>query len=93
MGRAPVTGKQIQRSVHESTQKEVRQKLAQAVAAINNDDAFAVGYPVPHYALSLRYAKISAALVSGFTLGMTFSMTPLSSITKVERTTPMLTLP
>ena len=40
-----------------------------------------------------RYAKISAALVSGFALGITFSMTPCSSMMKVERTTPMLTLP
>ena len=31
VGRDPGTGKQIQRSVYGSTQKEVRQKLAQAV--------------------------------------------------------------
>ena len=36
---------------------------------------------------------MSAALVSGFTLGITFSMTPVSSMMKVVRTTPMLTLP
>ena len=36
VGRDPGTGKQIQRSVYGSTQKEVRQKLAQAVAAIDN---------------------------------------------------------
>ncbi len=36
VGRDPGTGKQIQRSVYGSTQREVRQKLAQAVAAIDN---------------------------------------------------------
>lgn len=36
VGRDPGTGKQIQRSVYGSTQKEVRQKLAQAVAAVDN---------------------------------------------------------
>lgn len=36
VGRNPGTGKQIQRSVYGSTQKEVRQKLAQAVAAIDS---------------------------------------------------------
>lgn len=35
VGRDPGTGKQIQRSVYGSTQKEVRQKLAQAVAALD----------------------------------------------------------
>ena len=35
VGRDPGTGKQIQRSVYGSTQKEVRQKLAQAVAFID----------------------------------------------------------
>lgn len=35
VGRDPGTGKQIQRSVYGSTQKEVRQKLAQAVAEID----------------------------------------------------------
>ena len=35
VGRDPGTGKQIQRSVYGSTQKEVRQKLAQAVASID----------------------------------------------------------
>lgn len=35
-GRDPGTGKQIQRSVYGSTQKEVRQKLAQAVAEVDN---------------------------------------------------------
>ena len=36
VGRDPGTGKQIQRSVYGSTQKEVRQKLAQAVAEIDS---------------------------------------------------------
>ena len=36
VGRDPGTGKQIQRSVYGATQKEVRQKLAQAVAALDN---------------------------------------------------------
>jgi len=36
VGRDPGTGKQIQRSVYAATQKEVRQKLAQAVAAIDS---------------------------------------------------------
>ena len=36
---------------------------------------------------------MSAALVSGLTLGMIFSMLPASSMIKVVRTTPMLTLP
>ncbi len=36
VGRDPGTGKQIQRSVYGSTQREVRQKLAQAVAAIDS---------------------------------------------------------
>lgn len=36
VGRDPGTGKQVQRSVYGSTQKEVRQKLAQITAAINN---------------------------------------------------------
>ena len=36
VGRDPGTGKQIQRSVYGSTQKEVRQKLAQAVTEVNN---------------------------------------------------------
>ncbi len=40
VGRDPGTGKQIQRSVYGSTQKEVRQKLAQAVAALDNVDYF-----------------------------------------------------
>lgn len=35
VGRDPGTGKQIQRSVYGSTQKEVRQKLAQITAAID----------------------------------------------------------
>lgn len=35
VGRDPGTGKQIQRSVYGSTQKEARQKLAQAVAAVD----------------------------------------------------------
>ena len=36
VGRDPGTGKQVQRSVYGATQKEVRQKLAQAVAAIDS---------------------------------------------------------
>lgn len=36
VGRDPGTGKQIQRSVYGSTQKEVRQKLAQITAAIDS---------------------------------------------------------
>lgn len=36
VGRDPGTGRQIQRSVYGSTQREVRQKLAQAVAEIDN---------------------------------------------------------
>lgn len=36
VGRDPGTGKQIQRSVYGSSQQEVRKKLAQAVAAIDN---------------------------------------------------------
>ena len=47
----------------------------------------------PFYCLLRRYSKISAALVSGFTLGMTFSITPFPSMTKVDRTTPMDTFP
>ena len=35
VGRDPGTGKQIQRSVYGSTQKEVRQQLAQVTAAID----------------------------------------------------------
>ncbi|MCI8477087.1 MAG: site-specific integrase [Oscillospiraceae bacterium] len=35
VGRDPGTGKQVQRSVYGSTQKEVRQKLAQVVASID----------------------------------------------------------
>lgn len=35
VGRDPGTGKQIQRSIYGSTQKEVRQKLAQAVADVD----------------------------------------------------------
>ena len=40
VGRDPGTGKQVQRSVYGSTQKDVRQKLAQAVAALDNGDYF-----------------------------------------------------
>ncbi len=36
VGRDPGTGKQMQRSIYGSTQKEVRQKLAQAVAEVDN---------------------------------------------------------
>jgi hypothetical protein len=46
-----------------------------------------------YYQFVFKYDKNSAALVSGFTLGITFSIMPFSSITKVDRTTPMLTLP
>jgi len=35
VGRDPGTGKQIQRSVYGSTQKEVRQRLSQAIAAVD----------------------------------------------------------
>ena len=35
----------------------------------------------PPQRLVVRYARISAALVSGFTLGITFSITPCSSMT------------
>lgn len=35
VGRDPGTGKQIQRSIYGSTQKEVRQKLSQAVASVD----------------------------------------------------------
>lgn len=37
--------------------------------------------------------RISSALVSGLTFGIIFSMLPFSSIMKVVRTTPKLTLP
>jgi len=37
--------------------------------------------------------KISAALVSGFTLGIIFSILPFSSIIKVVRTTPIEVFP
>jgi len=40
VGRDPGNGKQIQRSVYGSTQKEVRQKLAAAVAALDSGDYF-----------------------------------------------------
>lgn len=36
VGRDPGTGKQVQRSVYGATQKEVRQKLAQITAAVDN---------------------------------------------------------
>ena len=39
-GRDPDTGKQIRKSVYAKSQKEVRQKLAQAIAAIDNGDYF-----------------------------------------------------
>lgn len=39
-GRDPGTGKQIRKSVYAKTQKEVRQKLAQAIAAVDNGDYF-----------------------------------------------------
>lgn len=40
VGRDLGTGKQIRKSVYAKTQKEVRQRLAQAVAAIDNGDYF-----------------------------------------------------
>lgn len=39
-GRDPGTGKQIRKSVYAKTQKEVRQKLAQAIAAVDTGDYF-----------------------------------------------------
>ena len=46
--------------------------------------------PLPY---NPRYSSISAALVSGFALGNTFSTVPSGAIMKVLRTTPMDTLP
>lgn len=40
VGRDPGTGRQIRKSVYAKSQKEVRQKLAQAIAAIDNGDYF-----------------------------------------------------
>lgn len=40
VGRDPGTGKQVQRSVYGATQQEVRKKLAQAVASLDNGDYF-----------------------------------------------------
>lgn len=40
VGRDPGTGKQVRKSVYAKTQKEVRQRLAQAIAAIDNGDYF-----------------------------------------------------
>jgi integrase len=40
VGRDPGTGKQVQRSVYGTTQQEVRKKLAQAVASLDNGDYF-----------------------------------------------------
>lgn len=40
VGRDPGTGKQLRKSVYGRTQKEVRQKLAQAIAAVDNGDYF-----------------------------------------------------
>ncbi|WP_130849933.1 tyrosine-type recombinase/integrase [Intestinimonas timonensis] len=40
VGRDPGTGKQLRKSVYGKTQKEVRQKLSQAVAALDNGDYF-----------------------------------------------------
>lgn len=37
-GRDPGTGKQVQRSIYGDTQQEVRKKLAQAVAAVDNGE-------------------------------------------------------
>ena len=42
---------------------------------------------------SYRNSNISCALVSGLTFGITFSIIPFSSMMKVVRTTPKLTLP
>ena len=39
-GKDPATGKPIRKSVYGKTQKEVRQKLTQAIAAIDNGDYF-----------------------------------------------------
>ena len=40
VGRDPGTGKQVQRSVYGATQQEVRKKLAQLTAALDNGDYF-----------------------------------------------------
>lgn len=40
VGRDPGTGKQVQRSVYGATQQEVRKKLAQVVASLDNGDYF-----------------------------------------------------
>lgn len=40
VGRDPGTGKQVQRSVYGTTQQEVRKKLAQAVASLDNGNYF-----------------------------------------------------
>ncbi|MCI9403492.1 MAG: tyrosine-type recombinase/integrase [Oscillospiraceae bacterium] len=40
VGKDPGTGKQVRKSVYGKTQKEVREKLAQAVAALDNGDYF-----------------------------------------------------
>ena len=40
VGKDPGTGKSIRKSVYAKTQKEVRQKLAQAIAAIDNGEYF-----------------------------------------------------
>ena len=40
-----------------------------------------------------RLSRISAALVSGLTFGMIFSIRPFSSMIKVVRTTPKETFP
>ena len=40
VGRDPGTGKQVQRSVYGATQQEVRKKLAQAVASLDNGNYF-----------------------------------------------------
>ena len=40
VGHDPGTGKPIRKSVYAKTQKEVRQKLAQAVASVDNNEYF-----------------------------------------------------
>ncbi len=60
VGRDPGTGKQVQRSVYGSTQREVRQKLAQAVAALDSGDYFE-----PSKMTLARWAEIWLAEYTG----------------------------
>jgi len=53
----------------------------------------AAGEPSPLLRYFYSSAKISAAFVSGLTLGITFAILPSSSIIKVVRATPKLVLP